>query len=143
MRYTNWMNQRQKTTLNWSLVIVWAAVIWILSSIPDLNSGLKQDFLLRKIAHMLEFALLVVLLYRALPKPKHQNWQRFALASLLALGYAAIDEIHQGYVPGRQPSVRDVAIDAIGIIFGVLALFLFFFWVKKRQKSQTRITSQR
>lgn len=117
-------NLRTRSMINWMLVLIWMGVIWFLSSIPDLSSGLQQDFILRKIAHVLEFALLTVLLYRALPKPRHQHWQRFALAALLALAYAAIDEIHQGYVPGREPNPKDVAIDALGIGLGSAIVYV-------------------
>ena len=51
----------------WLPVVVWAAVIFALSSIPSLNSGLGTwDTVLRKAAHMTEYAILAVLLWRAL-----------------------------------------------------------------------------
>jgi len=117
----------------WLLVFIWADLIWFLSSIPDLHSGFEQDFLLRKVAHALEFAIFMLLLYNALPKPKRSRWQRFALAVLLATAYATIDEIHQGFVPGRQPSPRDVAIDALGIVLGVLSIYVWQRWSAKRE----------
>jgi hypothetical protein len=122
-----------RTALNWALVVLWAGMMWFFSSIPDLKSGLDQDFVLRKVAHLLEFGMLTVLLYRALPQPKHQHWQRFVLAVLIALAYAAIDEIHQGYVPGREPSVRDVGIDGIGIALGSLVMWLTQRFALKRR----------
>ena len=50
----------------WGPVLLWAGFIFFLSSIPDLSSGLEQDFLLRKIAHVAEYAVLALLLWRAL-----------------------------------------------------------------------------
>jgi VanZ family protein len=51
----------------WLPVIVWAAVIFTFSSIPGLSTGLGGwDTLLRKGAHMTEYAILGALLLRAL-----------------------------------------------------------------------------
>jgi hypothetical protein len=48
----------------WIPVVLWAAVIFTLSSVPDLGTGLGTwDLVLRKIAHTAEFALLGALLY--------------------------------------------------------------------------------
>jgi VanZ family protein len=98
----------------WLPVVVWAAVIFALSSIPSLSSGLGTwDLVLRKLAHMMEFAILGALLARAL---------RGAPAAVLAgIAYAATDEWHQSFVRGRDGNVADVAIDAVGIIAGVIA----------------------
>jgi hypothetical protein len=50
----------------WLPVLVWAGVIFAFSSIPSLNSGLGSwDYVLRKGAHMTEYAILAVLLVRA------------------------------------------------------------------------------
>ena len=98
----------------WLPVVVWATVIFALSSIPSLNSGLGDlDLVLRKLAHAAEYALLAVLLLRALARP----W----LAFLFTLVYAASDELHQHFVRGRAGTPRDVAIDAVGALIGLIA----------------------
>jgi VanZ family protein len=96
----------------WLPVLLWAAVIFALSSVPDLGTGLGTwDLVLRKIAHAAEFALLGALLLRALSD------ERAALAAGIA--YAVSDEVHQHFVPGRLGSPLDVAIDAVGVAIGV------------------------
>jgi len=51
----------------WGPVIVWAALIFALSSVPSLNSGLGTwDEVLRKCAHVTEYAILGFLLLRAI-----------------------------------------------------------------------------
>ena len=96
----------------WALVVAWAALIFTLSSISDLGTGLGGwDLVLRKIAHAAEFAVLGFLLHRAL---RRDGW---ALA--LGIAYAASDELHQHFVPGRQGSPLDVLIDAVGVAVGV------------------------
>jgi VanZ family protein len=98
----------------WLPVVLWAAVIFALSSIPSLNSGLGTwDLVLRKLAHMAEYALLAALLLRALAGP----W----LAFLISLAYAASDELHQHFVRGRAGTPRDGAIDALGALIGLVA----------------------
>jgi VanZ family protein len=98
----------------WLPVVAWAAVIFALSSIPSLSSGLGTwDLVLRKLAHGAEYALLAALLLRALARP----W----LAFLFALAYAVSDEFHQHFVRGRVGAPRDVAIDAAGALIGLAA----------------------
>src|SRR5688500_1187651 len=97
----------------WAPVVVWAAVIFALSSVPDLGTGLGNwDLVLRKLAHAAEFALLGALLLRALGDA------RSALAAGVA--YAISDEVHQHFVPGRLGSPLDVAIDSVGVLLGVV-----------------------
>ena len=96
----------------WAPVVLWAALIFAFSSIPDLGTGLGTwDLVLRKLAHAAEFAVLGALLLRALAAG------RVALA--LGIAYAVTDELHQLLVPGRRGSVVDVLIDAVGVAIGV------------------------
>jgi VanZ family protein len=97
----------------WLPVVVWAAVIFTFSSIPSLSTGLGTwDTILRKTAHMTEYAILGGLLLRALG--------REAPAFALGVSYAISDEVHQHFVRGRHASPVDVLIDAVGITIGIL-----------------------
>ena len=92
------------------------ALIFFLSAQPDLSSGLGfWDLILRKLAHMTEYALLFVVWRRALPG--RSPW----LAAAIAVGYAATDELHQSFVDGRHGTPVDVAVDAAGVTLGWLA----------------------
>jgi VanZ family protein len=105
----------------WLPVFAWAAVIFAFSSIPSLSSGLGVwDTVLRKCAHVTEYAILGALLYRALG--------REALALAVGIAYAATDELHQHFVRGRHASPVDVAIDAVGVALGMLV------WLRVRQR---------
>jgi VanZ family protein len=96
----------------WLPVVFWAAVIFALSSVPSLDSGLGTwDLVLRKLAHVAEYAILGALLMRPLGAP--------TVAFVLGLAYAVTDEIHQHFVDGRNGSPVDVAIDAVGVAAGV------------------------
>jgi VanZ family protein len=86
------------------------ALIFGLSSIPSLSSGLgTTDLVLRKLAHMTEYALLWLLWVRALG-PRNALW-----AAAIAIGYSATDEWHQSFVSGRHGTPVDVLIDATGV----------------------------
>jgi VanZ family protein len=99
----------------WLPVVLWAAVIFALSSIPHLGTGLGTwDTVLRKGAHVTEYAILGLLLLRATG--------REAPAFLLGVAYAITDEFHQHFVSGRHSSPIDVAIDSAGVLIGILVL---------------------
>ena len=99
--------------LVWAPVVLWAAVIFALSSVPDLGTGLGLwDVLLRKLAHLVEYAILGALLFRAV--------RREPAALVLGSLYAATDELHQAFVPGRVGSPVDWLLDTAGVAAGVL-----------------------
>jgi VanZ family protein len=94
-------------------VVAWAALIFGLSSIPDLGTGLGGwDVALRKAAHAAEFGVLAALLVRAL----RNTWWAIAVG----IAYALSDEIHQSFVPGRQGAPLDFAIDSVGVVVGAV-----------------------
>lgn len=112
---------RSRVLTLWLPVFAWAAVIFAFSSIPHLSTGLGTwDTVLRKGAHIAEYAILGALIYRALG--------REALALAVGIAYAATDEFHQHFVVGRHASPVDVAIDAVGLSLGMLV------WLRLRER---------
>ena len=104
---------RSRALYTWLPVVAWAALIFALSSIPHLGTGLGTwDTILRKGAHVTEYAILGFLLVRAIG--------REAPAFVLGVAYAVTDEIHQHFVSGRHSSPIDVAIDSTGVFLGIL-----------------------
>jgi VanZ family protein len=98
----------------WAPIVLWAAVIFAFSAVPSLSSGLGTwDLLVRKIAHLSEYAILGALLVRAIQRP--------AVAILAGGLYAVSDELHQHFVRGRHAVWYDVLIDTVGVAIGVLA----------------------
>lgn len=97
----------------WLPVVLWAAVIFALSAVPSLSSGLGGwDYVLRKGAHITEYAVLAYLLARA--------FGREAPAFVAGVLYAVSDEVHQSFVRGRHASPIDVAIDSVGLLVGLV-----------------------
>lgn len=98
------------------------AVIYVLSDQPDLSTGLGVwDFVLRKLVHMAEYALLLFLWWRALRTVVAAR-AALALAFCVTLAYACTDELHQRHVQGRHGTPVDVGIDAIGMAAAALAI---------------------
>ena len=112
---------RSRVLTVWLPVVLWAAVIFTLSAIPSLSTGLGLwDTILRKAAHVSEYGVLDALLLRAL--------EREAPALAAGIAYAASDELHQHFVRGRHAAPVDVAIDAIGVAAGMLL------WLRVRER---------
>lgn len=96
------------------------------------EAGVKQiHFLIRKFAHLSEYAVLALLTRNALRRgaasnvtgaPRLGEWSIAGFAFLIAATYAAGDEFHQTFVPSRGASVHDVMIDAAGAATGLLIL---------------------
>lgn len=83
------------------------------------------DHIVRKTAHFLEYTALgalmmnaVVQVARAMRVPLRRSFA--VLAWTLATAYAASDEIHQIFVPGRTCKLGDVLLDSVGVLLGVL-----------------------
>ena len=116
---------------SWFPVFFCCAVIYYFSSIPNLRSDLPNqwDFVLRKIAHMTEYGILTIFLFRAYFKGNEFTIKKsISFAIMFALTYAFTDEYHQTFIFGRQGSLNDVFIDSLGIFF---IAFLIYRKVKK------------
>ncbi len=113
----------------WVPVFGWCGLIFYLSGIPNLNTGWGiWDLILRKIAHMTEYFILAALLYRAFKRSFNLSTSYLLFWSVvLSFLYAVSDEIHQAFVPTRNPSPKDVFIDTIGIV-------VFYVFIKYSNK---------
>lgn len=95
--------------------LFWMAFIFFLSSIPHLQATSDPfwNFVTRKSAHIMEYGLLAVLIYRAL------GFKKAYLAILIALVYSLSDEYHQTFVPQRSGHLSDIIYDLTGILIGI------------------------
>jgi len=87
--------------------------------VPDITDATVTSIQLvvRKCAHLTEYAILSALLLRALRQ--HLLAARSVAFALAAL-YAVVDEFHQSFVPSRTGSPWDVVTDSIGAILGLI-----------------------
>jgi VanZ family protein len=130
----------KNTAYHFLPVAFYMGIIWFFSAQPYL--GVTEEFhdslfILRKMVHVTEFAILTVLVWRAL----HKSFPYISLpitilwTIIIVLGAAAMDEVHQTFVPGRHGKVLDVVIDSMGMI---IVLFAFL-----RSQLPTRIMTNR
>lgn len=98
---------------------------------PDVSEETIRSFqlVIRKCAHLAEYAVLAGLMWVARRKVKgsYREWDwREAWMFILPIAclYAISDEMHQGFVSSRQGSPWDVLIDATGAFLGLLAIWI-------------------
>ncbi|MBM7582188.1 VanZ family protein [Caldicoprobacter guelmensis] len=138
--------KRISTLVSWTLVFAWMAVIFLFSAQPAHESdGLSKsvtlfilrlakrivpsielifdvailNYLVRKVAHFAVYFVLGVLTANALEISGVPTFKAFALALAICIVYAATDEIHQLFVPGRGSQIKDVLIDSAGAAVGI------------------------
>lgn len=83
------------------------------------------EYFVRKGAHMTEFAIMSILLFIWLGLWEMTLFRRGTMAFVITAVYAASDEFHQLFVPGRSGRVSDVLIDSSGALAGVIVFILF------------------
>ncbi len=109
----------------------------------------KLHHLIRKAAHMTEYAVLgasVCVLHLYLTATGRWKKSSYIRAAVYALAFSALfavtDEIHQAFVPGRGPAVRDVLIDTLGAAVGVGLVCLVYRYKQKRRSKTSKKLSQ-
>lgn len=109
-------------------VLLWMSLIFYFSSIPGLRSGTSSiaiEIFLRKSAHIFEYLILAILLGRIFNFYWKTQSLKIGIATfLISIFYSISDEVHQFFVDDRSGRVFDVMIDGIGILLGILVLFL-------------------
>ncbi len=104
----------------WGPALILMAFIFFASGTPgnDLPDLGFLDVLVKKGGHMLGYGLLAAAYLRGLTGGGKASRVRVLSAILMAALYAATDEFHQRFTPGRTPSVSDVGVDTVGAILG-------------------------
>ncbi|HEX8088417.1 MAG TPA: VanZ family protein [Blastocatellia bacterium] len=100
-------------------------VLWLRPHTSE-RGLMKINYLARKAAHFIEYAILAALLFRAFRADSFVRWRiRWALYSLLIVAcWAALDEYHQTFTRTRGGSVRDSMLDCSGALFMLLVIAL-------------------
>lgn len=118
-----WM--RVPRVWRWSVPVVLMALLWWSSSRTlEVREPSLLRALLHNAMHVVAFGALAAATWLAsLPRPPKNGARAAAVgAVLLAVAYGVIDEVHQGYVPGRVCSPADVLSDACGALLAVCLL---------------------
>lgn len=88
----------------------------------DNTLGVNSNFYVRKAAHMTEYFILFILVYRAINE-KFTIIKGLIFSLIFVFLYACTDEFHQSFIPERTASFRDVMIDTCGGGLGLLITF--------------------
>lgn len=146
------------------LIIIWATIIFMFSHqpseqssnisikttnvllkfIPNINQ--KESFFLelvekinpiiRKLAHLSIYTIGGVLLLTFVNTFEISKNRKSYLALITGVLYAISDEIHQYFIPGRSCEIRDVLIDTLGLIIGILLSWLIIKKIEKTRKKK-------
>ena len=133
--------KNKRLVLAWTLLILWMLFIFIMSSFNgimssnqsgsiavliynlfDISDTEKVSFIVRKCAHVSEFFILGILVINLISK--YNVKYSYLISFIVCVLYASSDEFHQLFVPGRSGQVTDVFIDMIGVVLGLLLVFL-------------------
>lgn len=143
----------KRRILAWTLVILWCMVIFNFSAedreasrdrsravtqrldnimtlvldseIIDIPLERSGEHYVRKAAHIIVYFILTVFVFNALVFSRVSRYKIYLFSFLIPITYGIFDEFHQSYVPGRGPMVRDVFIDGVGVLTGILFCHIY------------------
>lgn len=123
----------------WLPPLIWMGIIFLFSAQPTLPHAPSPwfDLILKKMGHAFAYGILAGLYFWALRERIESSKVLRVVSVGLALAYALSDEYHQTFVPGRNGSLMDVAVDSVGAIG---AMLLIRWW--ERRKTWLRGTPQ-
>ncbi len=117
-------------TLRWIAVGVYAAAIFVASSIPGRAMPPSPVLSFDKVVHFLIFLGLGAVVIWA--------WRRAWPAILACAAYGALDELHQSFTPGRSVEIGDFVADAAGAAAGALLILLLQRYRRAVPEAQSR-----
>ena len=146
-------SMNKKTFISFTFLFLWLLLIFYFSSqvaddSNELSHGIMNNiikfieglfpnstfdfsnlnFYIRKSAHFITYLVLGVLTINAFSNLGLLRYRLFSYSLLFCVLYAASDEFHQSFVPGRSGQGSDVLLDSVGALVGILIYLLF--WIK-------------
>ena len=82
------------------------------------------DFIIRKVAHVTEYAILSLLVSRSVGIKMNSTIRERRVPAGISSLYALSDEFHQSFVPSRGATYTDVMWDTLGGFIGSALLFI-------------------
>jgi VanZ family protein len=115
---------------------------WLLPNAPA-KTLYAIHHIIRKCGHFTEYFVLSLLILRGIRAGRPGSRFAWALAAIaIVAGYAALDELHQRFVPGRTAAVGDILIDTSGGIAAQAVAALVMLWGHVRQKQREEAGAQ-
>ncbi|AHM57195.1 hypothetical protein EAL2_c19140 [Peptoclostridium acidaminophilum DSM 3953] len=81
----------------------------------------RLHFYVRKNAHMFNYFVLAVLMATCLRMSGVRGYRSYLIAYIVVTLFSAVDEYYQTFIPGRSGEVRDVLVDNVGVVMGLVA----------------------
>jgi VanZ family protein len=106
-------------------LIVYAGIIFWLSSLPNLSQPFTELSISDKLIHFFEFMVFGWLIWRSAKRwrLKLRNSWLVIITYIIGALYAAGDEYHQAFVPGRYGHISDWTADSIGLAAGIASSY--------------------
>lgn len=126
---------------------IWAGMMFGKIFVPDFEEWSEEkqvefaekiDHPVRKVAHFTEYTILGFLIAVAYVDNDKKRYKKFLVPWLFGSVYAATDEFHQRFVPGRNGNIFDVMLDSSGVAFGV-CLVLLILYIGLKGKAQSSV----
>ncbi len=117
----------------WGLVVLYLGLIYYFSSLSLRNIGSPFPYS-DKVVHLFEYAILAILLFRALYISLSKKYLRYTglIVIILCFAYGVSDEFHQSFVPSRSSDIYDLLADTTGAIMGTFSCVYFLSMRNKR-----------
>lgn len=125
----------------WVGIEVGRLVVPAFSEMPEekqLEFAARVDYPVRKTAHALEYTVLGTLITGFLYKNGGKKWKYMLFSWMLGVAYAASDEFHQLFVPGRSGQVSDVLLDSGGVLLGVVVMTCILWQLEKHREKRNK-----
>ena len=84
----------------------------------------KLEPFVRKLAHFSIYTVVGFSVMGMFCTFNIKNKYKLIFSLLIGVVYAASDEIHQIFTPGRGPSIMDVGIDSLGVLTGIFIMII-------------------
>jgi VanZ family protein len=131
----SWFSTETFTSDNTGKIII-PALHWLLPNLPQETLAFLH-FVIRKCGHFVEYFVLSLLVLRGLRAGRTESHLKWAVTAVLVVaGYAAVDEWHQSFVPGRTAAVGDVLLDTTGGAAAQAVAALAFSYDELRRRRQ-------
>lgn len=122
-----------------SVALIYAALIFIISTLPRLTPPPLGFRFEDKVYHFVEYSIFSFLLFLAFFKAETGFFRKnvFLFSSLIGIAFAYSDEFHQRFVPGRSYDFYDFLADCLGVILVQAALRIYLGWGGRKDRYKT------
>lgn len=147
---------KNKKIITIILILIWMCIVFKFSSQPSTESSqlsgkitkailnffnvlegktIEQqsqiETIVRKLAHYFIYTIGGILIFLHMDSYKIHINKKVLFSQIIGTSYAATDEFHQLFVPGRSGELRDVCLDSLGVITGIIITLIIQKMIKR------------